>query len=676
MTLWPASSAQCFTTPEQGSSLQDAFIIEENVDLGKLLKSTIMLSIENWISTPSCKDIMHNADIHKVCITSSVQQCLEVGGAFEPGNMDMFLSSSEELQAATWLTDLQATPGMEYCHYQHAGKPELVTKTTCSQILEEIGTSLHISNAFVADQDNISRLVLKEKSLVRIPVTYTGEVLCLSTPHLQASIALSLSLAEKLEKLYNNIKEAYNLINSPELETLLTTLENCGNAEFIFGNYSSTMMNCIRRAVPAINIRSKRASVLSYILGDGAGLDNLQNNIHHLEKTFDKDIRSIAANELNLKFAQQLAKSKLSALNASQKKATLLAVSNHWSLSRKVLIEQASTIQMTTFMLLFENINEVTSKLTSKIELTASILLHQDLLKCTEVNNHFGCLNIRFSTVHISMDKISLGLHFSSMKSRQLVHLTCIPADKSLISVLHGQHGFVKEGEVHTTNTIIKLEDLKNKQVINKLSRSINEDQDLFQDNLLILEDQANTGFWCKQPMFVIYNNNRVNCTTNIRWEKTVKTDIVSANGIIRQNSHEKMKLKSKQKFTSSEAFEAQVINKSDFRRLDLNSSLPFRDTLLQSLSTLSPVAQAYLSISSGSAIILIILLTFCCCKFRSEIGAMCKKKGTVQPADSTENRPTGQAAPPLTAEEVAVRTRQVFRDYISRSQNTPDNRT
>ena len=673
MSLCYSSNGQCFTTPQQGGSLTDSFIIEENLDLEELMKNTIKLSLEIYKAIPKCTTIIHNQKNIEICITSSVQECLEVGGSFEPANMEMFLSSPPDLQAMTWLTNLQATPKMEYCHYTQSGRPELVTEATCKAALEEISGSLQVTNNFIADDENISRLVLMKSKLEKIPTTFKGSVLCQNTPQLQATTALASSLLKKLKKLFNNIKEAYELINSSDLNTLLTSFETCGEEEFKFGDYSKEMSTCIEKSLATVLTREKRASVVSYLLGDGSSIDRLQNNMNHLEQTFDHDVRSIAANEMNLKFSQQLTQNKLSILSTSQRRDTMSAISNHWSLAQKVLIEEASTLKSTAYVLLFANVEDVKAKLLLNLQLLSSILLHQNKIDCTEINHQFGCVNIRYSTVHISKNKIAMGLHFSQLLNKPLVHITCVPENQTLISSLHGHHGFIKNGELHTADIVISEQDLKNRKIVNKITRKLIDTTDLFQNNLLLLEDQSRIGFWCRKPMFVIYESKRINCTSQTKWETAMNSDIVSANGIIKKNAHENLKLKSKQRFALTSAFVNQEIDTSNFLRLNENTSLAFTESVLQKLSTMSPIQTAYISLGSGTAVILLLILAICCCKYRKTLGRMCGKPASVRPlqaeAGHEGNRQTGPTVQPLSAEEVALRTRQAFRDYIGRRQ-------
>ena len=346
------------------------------ISVDTLIKQLIKESLEEKKSMPRCNEIKHQGKDVKICEMQDMDFCVSHGAQFTSENLEVYLSAPKDMQQKVWLTEFIATKGLSHCYYISENKPQVSSKETCKLIIAELSSALGISENFQADGAAVTRLAIINNSIMALPTTFEGKVLCTSNSHIEAGISISMSILENYHTLYWQTTELFYLLDTDDWKTLKESLEICANEKFNFNIYTEEMSSCIKSIIPQ-EVRNKRSTLLSYLLGDGKSLDQVQNSVRSISKVMDSNLQNIAHNENVLKHSQQLQSDKLKGLSGQLLQTEQDEISQFWFIHDKIKIEQSANIVIINFHMKVLEAQHVGQQIAEITKLAGMILLHE-----------------------------------------------------------------------------------------------------------------------------------------------------------------------------------------------------------------------------------------------------------------------------------------------------------
>ena len=630
------------------------------ISVDTLIKQLIKESLEEKKSMPRCNEIKHQGKDVKICEMQDMDFCVSHGAQFTSENLEVYLSAPKDMQQKVWLTEFIATKGLSHCYYISENKPQVSSKETCKLIIAELSSALGISENFQADGAAVTRLAIINNSIMALPTTFEGKVLCTSNSHIEAGISISMSILENYHTLYWQTTELFYLLDTDDWKTLKESLEICANEKFNFNIYTEEMSSCIESIIPQ-EVRNKRSTLLSYLLGDGKSLDQVQNSVRSISKVMDSNLQNIAHNENVLKHSQQLQSDKLKGLSGQLLQTEQDEISQFWFIHDKIKIEQSANIVIINFHMKVLEAQHVGQQIAEITKLAGMILLHEQNNECTMLSHSYGCIDVSRSRIIFNKEDptFTIILHFTKLVRKEMQFISCLPESSQSISIFHNKHGLMVGNDLHVQELIIKLEDLKESNIVNLRTREIDMNSDFLQGNIMMIHSPNRIGFYCVKPEIIFYDNSRINCTQNVAWKKKSNSDILSAKGLISFGAQNNLQLQARKTFMKSNMFSENLEGSALRERINANSSVSVGNVVLNKLRLLSPIQAAALSFGFGAFLILTCVLT---------VGTVCciKKRKQSAPGTLTEQADPAQTQRPMTSQEVADRTREVLSRYMT----------
>ena len=264
--------SQCHKSNEAGGVLSNTECLELQLDIKELQIAEDILQ---------CKSIITPEAPITVCLVKDVSTCLQLGGEFNPDQLEIFLSAEEAWKDFIFPTNLLASSN--FCYLTVEGKPVINDWDTCVALIEAVELAIGIPNTFVKD-----RLAIIERKLSGIKDDLPSlSAVCLETPYLLNHKQNNLIIIKNLQKVNNKVTEIIDMVNLTPLESA------CGTFEF--GVYSHEEIMCLK--LELVRTRQKRSTLLNYFLGDGQRTDRIQNQVHDITKTINSNTQNLYQNQ-------------------------------------------------------------------------------------------------------------------------------------------------------------------------------------------------------------------------------------------------------------------------------------------------------------------------------------------------------------------------------------------
>ena len=150
--------------------------LELQLDIKELQTEIILRAVEIAEDIPQCKSIITPEAPMTVCLVKDVSTCLQLGGGFNPDQLEIFLSDEEAWKDFIYPTNLLASSN--FCYLTVEGKPVINNWNTCVALIEGVQLAVGIPNTFVLD-----RLAIIKRKLSGIKDDLSSRSICLETPY-------------------------------------------------------------------------------------------------------------------------------------------------------------------------------------------------------------------------------------------------------------------------------------------------------------------------------------------------------------------------------------------------------------------------------------------------------------------------------------------------------------
>ena len=589
---------------------------------------------------------------------------------FQNGKSCMITSSeltAETLEIAlangfnsSLLTNFLMFPKLEFClDYRNT---KLLNKQTCQQYLAVISEELSLDNKISYSSENFLTLLVTGDEMKGVEILkLTEPVICEFTQKAE-KLDMERSLVKtKIGQIMTTSLSIFEMLGLSIFSELKNHMTSCLKKDWNPKNIkiNSEMANCLRLSTQK---REKKSTWLSNWLGDGAELDRLSDQVSQNTEIMNKDLTVLQRNEALLNANSEILASKITELATNTKNFQKFTVASFMdqkiSLLETIGLNELSKNNFLSLTIL----DDVLSELTFLQSLIGSLIVRESNRKCLIIKGKYTCINLQDSLVSETFPgQISLNLKLTKISSQPLAFLSCVPKSPTSTSILHHQHGIMKNGTLFLEgNLMMPINQLENSSFIYSDTKPLKE---LLQDNILLLLTNKLTGLYCLQPMQVFHSSlNVINCSNTVQWVRISNEDkLFTQKGLVLQSDMENLKLNSKQKF---QRFLGKI---SDFENHIFSSFQPTKNqawhkVMLGHFQNLNSVEALSVTIGSMSFILLCclspLILYICktkyCCCFKQPHAEI----NIIQPS---------------TVENIESRSRRLVREFIEK-RNGPSN--
>ena len=484
-----------------------------NVNLLEL-STNILLEIANEI------DDQHTCSNDKYCIFESIQSCANANALIKIEDLDdrtLELNSS-----ATIATNSFVENG--FCFTLIDNSPNFQKGTVCTKIFATLTRAIKATGIEINyNAEEAERIVIENGTIKSKPDSeITGKVMC--------RLSLELKNLENIQKIqqlnifpiWDALNNLFTIFNSKLLDKIVEEIEKCSGENFTIDNREKHLAPCIR---DTLTKRSRRASIMSVLLGDGAEINSIESAVNKISGIVNKNSEAFLNNEKVLSINQNILDENIQKLEKGMiyNKLSRKALLHH--ISKNTAHQMVSNYNFVRQSLNLQELERVMDVLTKIMSILPNILLRNKNNNCINLAllNRIGCLDAEKSTAIIKNNGIlEMQLTIESFKPQSAIQLSCLP-DMNLmkISTLHDQLGIEDEENIILKEYIIAKRDLEDAETTNENTRNIL-NSDLQHQNVFVTRDGEDIALTCVNPEILISSNGNIekaiNCTKKSEW--------------------------------------------------------------------------------------------------------------------------------------------------------------